>query len=211
MPSSNFWRHIQALAPGFLIFQGGLSCLGNLLNADSDLVGPGWAQIFALLTDCQWILLWVAGFYMAWRRSKEPLLRTPGTLRLASCPFIPTRVPVAGLLWCQEAVVSLRLLAWTEWSVSPEGWYINSALRMGSGPCSSPVVCLEDSVQSDTGGDDREDMTVDPWAGPWQLGAPHPLPCPCNVGFSCLLHTQRLPQEHSLEIVIKCWDHLDGI
>lgn len=52
---------------------------------------------------------------------------------------------------------------------------------------------------------------VDLWTGSWQSEVPHPLPCPWNVASAFFPCSPRLPQGHSLEILMWCWDRLDGI
>ena len=54
-------------------------------------------------------------------------------------------------------------------------------------------------------------VPVDLWTGHLQLEAPHSLPHPWNVASTCLPLSQKLPEEHSLEIIMCCWDHLDCI
>lgn len=53
-------------------------------------------------------------------------------------------------------------------------------------------------------------LPVDLWAGLYQLEVPHPLPYPWNVGSASVACFQRLPQRHSLEMVMWRWDHLDS-
>lgn len=44
-----------------------------------------------------------------------------------------------------------------------------------------------------------------------QLNFPQPLPCPWNVHFTGLSHSQKLPQIYNFEIQMCYWDFLHGI
>ena len=50
---------------------------------------------------------------------------------------------------------------------------------------------------------------VDPWPGPKQSEAPHPLPCPWIVASPCLRHTRTCPKNHLEKLTCSC-DHLDS-
>lgn len=53
--------------------------------------------------------------------------------------------------------------------------------------------------------------TIGLWGGLRQSEAPHPFPCPCTKGSTCLSLSQKLFQGQSLEKVMWYWEHLHGI